>query len=201
MHELTLRWIFYFYKVSADLPTHCHTDKEVTVYREVEDFCFYGSKQDRVLQIVPHSRDVRFSAQVSWHFKSAGMQFRLVTWWHVTTSHKNWTFNVTFICTIPVPVNIATWCVHGEGFLKSKDSKKINKLYLKKADPCGREVLSVGLRLFACWNCGFESRWGHGCSSLVFCVVQEEASAKGRSLVQGNPTGCVRVIECDQVQQ
>jgi G:T-mismatch repair DNA endonuclease (very short patch repair protein) len=26
-----------------------------------------------------------------------------------------------------------------------------------------RAVYSVGLRSFACWDCGFESRRGHGC--------------------------------------
>ena len=27
-----------------------------------------------------------------------------------------------------------------------------------------------GLRPLDCWDCGFESRWGHGCSSVVYCV-------------------------------
>jgi hypothetical protein len=32
--------------------------------------------------------------------------------------------------------------------------------------------------LLACWNCGFESRWGHGCLSLVSVVCfQVEVSA------------------------
>ena len=39
---------------------------------------------------------------------------------------------------------------------------------------------SVGLRPLACWDCGFESRRGHGCLSLV-CVVccQVEVSVSG----------------------
>jgi hypothetical protein len=28
----------------------------------------------------------------------------------------------------------------------------------------------VGLRPLACWDCGFESRWGHLCLSLVIVV-------------------------------
>jgi hypothetical protein len=35
----------------------------------------------------------------------------------------------------------------------------------------------------------------------VLCVVQVEASATGRSLVEGSPTECVYVRVCDQVQQ
>jgi hypothetical protein len=31
------------------------------------------------------------------------------------------------------------------------------------ADPSSHAVLGVGLRPFACWICGFESRRGHKC--------------------------------------
>jgi hypothetical protein len=49
----------------------------------------------------------------------------------------------------------------------------------------------VGLRPFACWDCGFESRRRHGClylASVVCCQV--EVSASGWSLVQRSPTEC-----------
>jgi hypothetical protein len=49
----------------------------------------------------------------------------------------------------------------------------------------------MGLRPLACWDCGFESRRGHGCLSLVsivYCHV--EVSASDRSLVQRSPTEC-----------
>jgi hypothetical protein len=53
-------------------------------------------------------------------------------------------------------------------------------------------VYGVGLRPLACWDCGFESRRGHGCLSLVSVVCcQVEVSATGRSLVQRSPTECV----------
>jgi hypothetical protein len=39
-----------------------------------------------------------------------------------------------------------------------------------KADPSGRAVKGVGLRPFACWDCGFKSRRGCGCLSLVSVV-------------------------------
>jgi hypothetical protein len=38
------------------------------------------------------------------------------------------------------------------------------------ADDGGRAVQGVGLWLLECWDGGFESRWGHKCSSLVFVV-------------------------------
>jgi hypothetical protein len=53
----------------------------------------------------------------------------------------------------------------------------------KYADRSGRAVYGVGLR----WplpggDCGFESRWGHGCLSVVSvvcCEVEVEVSATG----------------------
>jgi hypothetical protein len=52
--------------------------------------------------------------------------------------------------------------------------------------------------LLACWDCGFESRLGHGCLSLLSVVCcQVEVSATGWSLVQRSPTEC-GVSECDR---
>jgi hypothetical protein len=65
------------------------------------------------------------------------------------------------------------------------------------ADPCGRAVSSVGLRLLACWDRGFESYWGNGCPSFVSAVCcQVEVSASDRSFFQWRPTKC-GVSECD----
>ena len=48
-----------------------------------------------------------------------------------------------------------------------------------------------------CWDCGFESRRGHGYLSLVSVVCcHVEMSATGRSLVQRSATEC-GVSECD----
>ena len=49
----------------------------------------------------------------------------------------------------------------------------------------------VGLRPLACWDCAFESRWGHVCLSVLRIVCCEvEVSATGWSLVQRSPTDC-----------
>jgi hypothetical protein len=49
----------------------------------------------------------------------------------------------------------------------------------------------IGLRSLACWDCGFESRLGHGCLSLVSVVCcQVEVSSTSWSLVQRSPTEC-----------
>ena len=49
--------------------------------------------------------------------------------------------------------------------------------YTSHADPSDRAVWGVGLRPFACWDCGFESRRGHGCLCLlrVLCFVRYES--------------------------
>jgi hypothetical protein len=41
-----------------------------------------------------------------------------------------------------------------------------------KADPDSRAVSRVALRPVAYWDCGFESRRGHGCFLRVLCVVR-----------------------------
>ena len=47
-------------------------------------------------------------------------------------------------------------------------------------DCIGRAVCGVGLRPIACWDCGFESHWGHRGTSLVSVVYfQVEVSASG----------------------
>jgi hypothetical protein len=69
---------------------------------------------------------------------------------------------------------------------------------LATADSSGRVVLGVGLRPLACWDCGFESRRGYWCLSLVSVVCcQVQVSATGWSLVQRSPAEC-GVSECDR---
>ena len=55
----------------------------------------------------------------------------------------------------------------------------------------------MGLRPLANWDCGFESRRGHGYLSFV-CVVfcQVEVSVTDRSFIQRSPNE-FRVSECD----
>ena len=58
-------------------------------------------------------------------------------------------------------------------------------------EPGGRAVWGVGVWPLACWDCGFESRRGHGGLSLV-CVAccHVEISATGECRVQRSPTAC-----------
>jgi hypothetical protein len=67
------------------------------------------------------------------------------------------------------------------------------------ADPGGPAVWSMGLRPLACWDCGFECRWGHGCLSVVNVVCcQIEVSPTGWSFIQRSPTECGMCLnECN----
>ena len=66
------------------------------------------------------------------------------------------------------------------------------------AEPSDRAGYGVGLRSLACWDCGHESRQGHGCISLASVVCfQVEFSASGWSIAQGSATEC-DVSECDR---
>jgi hypothetical protein len=59
------------------------------------------------------------------------------------------------------------------------------------ADPGGGADWSVGLSQFACLDCGFESRRGHGCLSLVSVVCcQVGLSVTALSLIHRSPTEC-----------
>ena len=59
----------------------------------------------------------------------------------------------------------------------------------------------MGLRLLACWDCGFESHRQDWClflASVVCCLV--EVSATGRFLVRGTAECvCVCATDCDEV--
>jgi hypothetical protein len=66
-------------------------------------------------------------------------------------------------------------------------------------DPSGRAVYGMVLRPLCSWNCGFESRRGHECLSLMIVVwCQVQFSATVWSFVQRSPTECmcVCVSEC-----
>ena len=66
-------------------------------------------------------------------------------------------------------------------------SKDIEAKSLYSPNP----VYGVGLRLLACWDCGFEYRRGRIHLSLVSVVCyQVKVSAWGCSLVQRSPTDC-----------
>jgi hypothetical protein len=66
-----------------------------------------------------------------------------------------------------------------------------------KTNPNARAVYIVGLQSLDFWDCGFESRRGHACLSLVSAVwCRVEVSASGWSLVKRSPTEC-GVSECD----
>jgi hypothetical protein len=66
-----------------------------------------------------------------------------------------------------------------------------------RADPSARAVSGVGLWPLVYWDCGFESRRGHGCLSRVSVVCcQVEVSARGRSLVRRSRTEC-GVSDCN----
>jgi len=65
------------------------------------------------------------------------------------------------------------------------------KVQLQRDGPSSRADKGVDLWLLACWDCGFNSRHGYECLSIVSAVCcQVEVSATGRSLVQRSPTDC-----------
>ena len=54
-----------------------------------------------------------------------------------------------------------------------------------------RAIEDISLQPLACWDCGFKSRWGHRCLSLVIVMcLQVEFCPWGWSLVQRSPTKC-----------
>ena len=71
------------------------------------------------------------------------------------------------------------------------NARKTNKRHYTKAIPVAARSHTWVCDLSTCWDCGFESLWGHAYLSfvsVVFCQV--EVSASGWSLVQRKPTEC-----------
>jgi hypothetical protein len=102
-------------------------------------------------------------------------EFNLLTMRELKPAFKHWHIWSCNLCKLEL------WKLRNSDFSG-------NRLVLM-VDPRGRTVWGVGLRPLACWNCGFESRRGYGCLSLisvVYCHV--ELSASGWSLVQRSPT-------------
>jgi len=53
--------------------------------------------------------------------------------------------------------------------------------YLYRADPRSSAVYGVCPKPIGCWDCGFESRYRHGCSYVVFLVYCVRPTAEGHS--------------------
>ena len=65
------------------------------------------------------------------------------------------------------------------------------KYMIQYTDLSDGAVQGVGLRPSGCWEWVFESRWRHGCLSLVSVVhFDVEVSASGWSHIQRRPTKC-----------
>ena len=91
------------------------------------------------------------------------------------------------------PVSIGATLHYSRHCHRSAANSETNTLRTSyfKAGPSGRAVQGVGRRPLVCWDCGFASRRGHRCLSVVSVVCCRVAvSAMGRSLVQRGPTDC-----------
>ena len=68
---------------------------------------------------------------------------------------------------------IVTWMKRAASYLTPfcSDTRYATSIrFCEYAINGGRAVRGVGLRPFVCSDCGFESRWGHGCLSPVSVV-------------------------------
>jgi hypothetical protein len=75
----------------------------------------------------------------------------------------------------------------------------MGKSLLCFAVPSDRAVYGVGLRTFACWDCGFKSRGGDGCLSFVNSLCcQVAVSAMGSLFVQRSRTESGVSSECNR---
>jgi len=79
------------------------------------------------------------------------------------------------------PINITTGTRYGQF--------EIFRITCLNADPIGHEVQGEGLRLLACWDCGYESHRGNLSALSVVCC-QVKVSAANWSLVQRSHPVC-----------
>jgi hypothetical protein len=71
-------------------------------------------------------------------------------------------------------------CVYKHSQINSDAVTNDGKLLLHRYEFCG-----VGLRPLASWDCGFESRRGHGCRSCECCVLSGREVSAPLSLSRG----------------
>jgi hypothetical protein len=62
------------------------------------------------------------------------------------------------------------------------------------ADSGGRSVKGLGLRPLAYRDCGFETRYGHGCPSVVFVVFCVDSGLCDGLIAR--PEECYRLCVC-----
>ena len=120
--------------------------------------------------------------------------------WHDTWSRRQ--------CTVQAGWNMLSRCsvllIAGSVLRRFTNTNKrveISSTYATNADPDGRAVYGVGLKPLGCWDRGFESRRGHGCSTFLFVFIVYVAAYTTRwTLVQRSFTLCVWVclIVCDR---
>ena len=70
--------------------------------------------------------------------------------------------------------------------------------YTAVADPGGRVVLGMGLLPLAYCDCGFESRWGHGCLVTCVCCVLLVSSLCVGLIIRPEESYVSAVSKCDR---
>jgi hypothetical protein len=66
--------------------------------------------------------------------------------------------------------------------------------HLHRADPRSSAVYGVCPKPLGCWDCGFEFRYSHGCSYVVFlCVVYVRPTVEERSLGRSSDKTAPRI--------
>jgi len=73
----------------------------------------------------------------------------------------------------------------------------ISLLYHYITDAGGPTVKGIGLHPLDCWDCGFESRWEHRYSSLVFAVICVCSVLRGGLITRLEDSYRLCLIMCD----
>ena len=140
---------------------------------------------------------------VQWTCGSSAFIKRVELWEYkpLCKSHQAGT---SWFSIFDVPISILGWdigCFEVVMLFLRVSSKmpgrtlNINSENVILGGPNGRAVWGVGLRPLSCWDCGFVSRRGHGCSSLVNVVCcQVERSVRRADHL---PYLLWCVVECD----
>ena len=121
--------------------------------------------------------------------------------WKHTHTHTHICFGQSILNVNTETGILSVYCY---GIKTSLSNRKINtyRHTMESTDPNGRAAYDVGLWPLDYCDCGFESRWGHGCSSLcLLCECEQRPLRRADHSFRGVlPVVCVCVCVSNYVR-
>ena len=159
-------------------------------YKDIIRYYYYKKKLKRLCTIKHYFLNIFYKYKyLRWPSKTNTRTF----WYQRTVKAEAWLSVLIYFLLQPSVKEWISgpWQRYIVTYRQTQQVKQIQCTISFLAHPSVRAVYGVGLRPLTSWGCGFESRRGNVCLSLVSVVCcQIQDSASGWSLVQRRPYDC-----------